>query len=391
MWNGIGAQFHLSAMRPLLSVPAVALLAAAAQAQAPRFVLPVDTSAVDVTMNHQYATSDTVALKMDVYRQKGAPRAGQPALIFFNRATGANRSGAFYLGWARAAASRGVVAVLPDLRDGREAQDFRLLVRHLVEHGAELGINPEALTVYAASGNVFAGFPAVEDPAMTGIKAAVMYYGSAPISTFRLDLPVLYVRAGLDRPALNRDITTLAAVAVSQNAPLVLLNHSSGYHGFEWANDDDATRDVIEQTLAFVKRVTAPGYRTALRAGIAEATAAGHVISGKFGDAATVYREMLTTRPDDARLRLSFGEALLGDSQFAAACAEFEKLKGKGLGPRDLGLPAARACMQKGDPDAAIAWLKSIPTRFLPTQVRSVGVFAPLQSRADFVALFPSR
>ena len=36
-----------------------------------------------------------------------------------------------------------------------------------------------------------------------------------------------------------------------------------------------------------------------------------------------------------------------------------------------------RACMQKGDADAAIAWLKSIPTRFLPLQVQDEAVFAP--------------
>ena len=33
--------------------------------------------------------------------------------------------------------------------------------------------------------------------------------------------------------------------------------------------------------------------------------------------------------------------------------------------------------MQKGDADAAIAWLKSIPTRFLPLQVQNEAVFAP--------------
>jgi hypothetical protein len=82
------------------------------------------------------------------------------------------------------------------------------------------------------------------------------------------------------------------------------------------------------------------------------------------------------------------GTARLGDAQFAAACAELEKLKGKGLGPRDLGLPAARACVQSGDADAAVAWLGTIPSRFLPPQVENEAVFAPLRSREDFRALF---
>ena len=71
--------------------------------------------------------------------------------------------------------------------------------------------------------------------------------------------------------------------------------------------------------------------------------------------------------------------------------ANIEKLKGKGLGPRDLGLPAARACMLKGDADAAIAWLTTIPTRFLPPDVQTDAVFAPLRTREDFRALFSSR
>ena len=73
---------------------------------------------------------------------------------------------------------------------------------------------------------------------------------------------------------------------------------------------------------------------------------------------------------------------------FAAACTELEKLKGKGLGPRDLGVPAARACMQKGDADAAIAWLKSIPQRYLPHALEKDPIFAPIQNRPDFKALF---
>ena len=213
----------------------------------------------------------------------------------------------------------------------------------------------------------------------------------APISEFRRDLPVLWVRAGLDRPSVNQDITTLASLAVSQNAPVTLLNHALGYHGFEVFNDDDATRAVIEETIAFVRRATSPSFQAAMRRGIPEATAAGYIQTRDFGKAATIYAGLVAARPDDARLRLSYGEALLGNAQFGEACTELEKLKGKGLGPRDLGLPAARACMGKGDADAAIAWLKTIPTRFLPPDVQNEAVFAPLKSRDDFRALFPAR
>jgi hypothetical protein len=66
----------------------------------------------------------------------------------------------------------------------------------------------------------------------------------------------------------------------------------------------------------------------------------------------------------------------------------FDTLRDKGLGYRDLGLPAARACLQKGDPEAAVAWLRSIPPQFLPPSMRDDPAFAALKDRADFKALF---
>jgi len=359
-------------------------------AQELSFALRPASANVAVTKDVEYGRSDTATLRLDVYRPAGAAKA-YPTLIFFNGATGADRSQPFYAAWARAAASRGVVAILPDLHRGSEAADFQKLLAHLTTRGAAIGVDTAAIAVYAGSGNVYTAFPVVEDPKQTAVKAAVMYYGTGPITEFRLDLPVLYVRAGLDRPSVNQEITALASRAIAQNAPLTLVNHASGYHAFEMFNDDDASRDVIEQTIAFVRRSTSASFQAAMRRGIPEATAAGFIQTREFGKAAGIYASLVASRPDDSRLRLSYGEALLGNNQFGEACGEFEKLKGKGLGPRDLGLPAARACMQKGDADAAVAWLKTIPTRFLPTEVQDEAVFAPLKTREDFRALFTAR
>jgi hypothetical protein len=351
------------------------------------FTAPAEN--IIVATDVEYATSGTTRLAMDVYRPPTARGAKLPALVFFNRATGADRSGRFYSAWAKAAASNGLIGILPDLRDGSEAADFRLLIAYLERHAPELGV--DGIAVYAGSGNVFSAFPVVEDPALTSIKAAVMYYGSANVQQFRLDLPVLYVRAGLDRPSVNESISRLAALAVSQNAPLTLLNYSGGHHGFEGADVNHATRQVIDDTLEFVRRATSARYQSALHASLQEATAAGFVQTGKFHDAAATYAAMVIAHPDDARLRLAYGEALLGDGQAALACSEFDKLRDKGLGYRDLGLPASRACLQKGDPDAAIAWLRSIPARYLPRSTAEDPAYASIKDRADFRALFDRR
>ena len=374
-----------------LAVLAVATPFDSSAAQDPQIALRPASPNVLVTKNVEVGRVDTMTLRMDVYRPAGAASRPRPALIFFNSATGADRSDRFYTGWARAAASRGLIAILPDLRFGSQAADFQALMVYLTSRGAALGIDREAIAVYAGSGNVYSAFPIVEDPKQTAVKAAVMYYGTGPVTDFRLDLPVLYVRAGLDRPSVNQEITALASRAVAQNAPVTLLNNASGYHGFEMFNDDDATRDVMERTLDFVRRATSPSFQTAMRRGLPEATAAGFIQTGNFAKATPIYAQLVASRPNDTRLRLSYGESLLGNAQYSEACAEFEKLKGKGLGYRDLGLPAARACMQKGDAEAAIAWLKSIPSRFLPSTIQDDAVFAALKSREDFRALFAAR
>src|SRR5689334_10099521 len=364
------ARWRIRRMTSHLIAPLVALaiVAPGAPAQpqpqappqtAPPFALAPASAAVSVTKNVAYGRADTITLAMDVYRPSG-PLRPRATLIFFNRATGANRSQPFYASWAKAVASRGLVAILPDLREGSEPADFRMLIAHLVDRGAAIGVDRDAIAVYAGSGNVSTAFPVVEDSTLTAIKAAVMYYGTAPVKRFRADLPVLYVRAGLDRPNVNQEITSLAALAVSQNAPVTLLNHPSGYHAFEIFNDDDATRGVMEQTIEFVRRATSRAFQTGVHRGIAEATAAGYIQTREFGKAAAIFGHLLDEHPANLRLRLSYGEALLGNGQYAEACSELEKLRGKGLGPRDLGVPAARACMGKGDAEAAIAWLRTI-------------------------------
>lgn len=368
----------------------IGLSASSALAQPPKFAFPPPAPDVSVTSDVQYGRGDTTRLAMDVYQR---PRVGgqlRPVLIFFNRAVGAERKDPFWTAWARTAASRDIISILPDLRKGRDTSDFRTLLDYVMRRGTTLGIDTSAVAVYAASGNVRTAFPLFEQPELVSIKSAIIYYGTAAMTHFRRDLPVLYVRAGLDRPAVNQEITTLAALGIAQNAPVTLLNNPTGYHAFEIFNDDDATRAVIDQTLEFVRRTTAHSYQTALRSGLLEATAAGAVQTGDFREAASRYAELVRRRPNDARLALSYGEALFGDGQFAPACTTFAALKGRGLGPRDLGVPAARACARAGDTAAAIAWIQSIPPRFRPPELVNDSAFAGIRSRSDFLALFSS-
>ena len=105
---------------------------------------------ITVASDVEYGKSGETRLAMDVFKPAGAPSGRAPALVFFNRATGAERSQGFYGAWARAAASKGLIAILPDLRSGSEAADFRVLVAYLEAHGREQGI--DGVAVYAGLG-----------------------------------------------------------------------------------------------------------------------------------------------------------------------------------------------------------------------------------------------
>jgi hypothetical protein len=366
---------------------AILLLAAHVSTRQPRFFypLPPETDIV-VTKGLSYGPRQ---MELQMPRRSGS--APLPVLLFFYMTPPDMPRHPIYDAWARVAAASGLAAVLPDLLEANVAADFGSLLTYLSANGGRLGLDVTRIVVFAESANVSRALPLVQDPAETRVAAAVMYYGSAAVSEFRRDLPLLFVRAGLDRPPVNRGIADLMGRAIEQNAPATLLNHPSGHHGFEIVDDDSATRVMIDRTLAFAKEATEPAYQAAVRRGVTEAAAAALVMTGNFAGAAVRYGQLVSARPDDPILRLSYGEALLGAGEFATACAEFDKLKGKGLGARDLGLPAARACLQKGDQDVAISWLASIPRRFLPDEVQQDPAFAPLRSRPEFQALFVRR
>jgi hypothetical protein len=91
--------------------------------------------------------------------------------------------------------------------------------------------------------------------------------------------------------------------ALAANAPITIVNYSSGHHSFEGTDDGVITRDLIDQTADFVKRVTAPAYRAELVASVGVATAAAQVAAGDFRAAAATYATLVARKPEDAQLR----------------------------------------------------------------------------------------
>lgn len=213
---------------------AVVFLAAHVSSQPLQFFYPLPPVAdIVVTKGLSYGPAQ---MELQVPRRSdGAPL---PVVVFFYLTPPEMPRHPIYDAWGRVAAGNGLAAVLPDLRETSAGADFGSLLSYLSANAGRLGLDATRIVVFAESANVSRALPLVQDPGETRVAAAVMYYGSAVVSAFRRDLPMLFVRAGLDRPPVNRGIADLMGRAVEQNAPVTLLNHASGHHGFEIIDDD---------------------------------------------------------------------------------------------------------------------------------------------------------
>ena len=65
--------------------------------------------------------------------------------------------------------------------------------------------------------------------------------------------PLLVVRAGRDRLALNRTIEEFVTAAEARRLPIELVDHPDGHHAFDVLDDTDASRDAIRRVLAFLR------------------------------------------------------------------------------------------------------------------------------------------
>jgi dienelactone hydrolase len=360
-------------------------------AQVPQFVYSVPRGSFTVRNDMTYQGSSG-SLSFDLFRPANRKtRERLPVLVIFNGyGISLMRTSAQSQGWAKAAAAHGLAAITMEATQGHAAQDLDSLTGYLARHAAELGLDSGQIAVIAWSGNVSTGLETVENPNRHAIKAAVMYYGSGPFERARLDLPVLFVRAGLDQPDANHNLDVAISAGLTANAPWSILNYPAGHHGFDVVDDNDASGEMVEETFRFLHLVLSPTYQNTLRAGLPEASAASAFSTGDFARAVALYQPLVEAHPRDGHLLLAYGNALIGAKRYREARSFFDRVKVIGTaGPRDLAVPAARASALDNDPDAAMAWLKSIPQDIeLPATLENDSAFASLQGRADFRTLF---
>lgn len=52
---------------------------------------------------------------------------------------------------------------------------------------------------------------------------------------------------------INQAINVFVMEALAGNAPLELMNHSAGRHGFDILDDDERSREIITRAVAFAQ------------------------------------------------------------------------------------------------------------------------------------------
>jgi dienelactone hydrolase len=262
--------------------------------------------AVTVRRDVPYRTTDAGALGIDIYvppagvgrvlsdppTVSAATRPPYAAVVFatgFSDVGGRKMLGCAmkemesYIGWARLVAASGMVAVCYENRE--PVEDLRAVLRHVRKNSATLGVDPQRIGLIGFSGNGPATLSALmEDRALkcgalcspfmldldgaTGVADAQAQWKFAnpcagkTVDDLPQDLPLFIARAGRDQFAgLNDAIDRFVAKALARNLPITLVNHATGPHAFDTADDSETTREIIRRILSFMRLhlLPAPG------------------------------------------------------------------------------------------------------------------------------------
>jgi acetyl esterase/lipase len=172
----------------------------------------------------------------------------------------------------------GMVAIAYTNRD--PVADLQALFEHVHECARSLRIDPARIGIIAVSGNVPTALATImQDASRTPACAALGYgclldldgatdvadaarqFGFAnpgagrTLADLRRDVPLLITRAGRDQfPAMNASIDSFIRHGLIENLPMTLVNHAEGPHAFDLFDDSRTSRDILRQTLRFLRQ-----------------------------------------------------------------------------------------------------------------------------------------
>lgn len=241
---------------------------------------------VTVRRDVEYRKTDAGALTMDVYYPPDWKAGAQtPAVVIvagypdagLEKMLGCRfKDMGSTVGWAHLMAASGLVAITYTNRE--PAGDCNALLRHLRANSAALGIDGGRIGVWASSGNVPLALSLLMREAHDYLKCAALCYGlmmdldgatsvaqaaqmfgfanasaGKTVEDLRQNVPMFIVRAGQDNPQLNEVIDRFVAKSLARNLPVTFVNYPEAPHAFDLFLDNEASREVMRQVLAFLR------------------------------------------------------------------------------------------------------------------------------------------
>ncbi len=305
-----------------------------------------------------------------------------PILIFLNTIGSNARTWEIYKGWGKASAYEGIAAINYDTRPGKVVEDFDSLMAYLKRNEAELEIDPERIAVYAASANMNLGMQIMMDSTRKYIRAGLAHYGGSNTTKFRMDVPVFMVRAGLDNITTNLGVDDLAQRAINAGVSLTFHNYTGGHHGYEIEDDNDYSRFLIKQSLAFIKtHLMNPNL---YQSGMSEFTTP---IEELIRSAEQLVKEDI----HNAQNWQNLGRYQLRGKQFEKCLISYNEALKLGAGNfGDMGLKALEAAAELGDVKSAIFWTSRLQEVGWIGQwnVLDIKNYSRLKNYPDFISVY---
>lgn len=304
-------------------------------------------------------------LKIDIYTPPNA-KAGEklPAVVFLNaigdQPNSKLKDWGIYKSFPRLIAAHGLVGISMEADGAKVQESLRSLFDFLAREGDKHGIDGSRLGVYAASANTTQTIPyLMSENASRGIKAAALYYGvsPAPETKIRKDLPVLFILAEGDLPGnLGQQSLSLWQKVSEARAPWTLMFASNLPHAFDAFSDNDDSRRVVQQTIAFWKTHLEPVPQPAWKP-----SPAREIVAATYGSdyerTAGLLTKYTAENPNDSQGFLLLGRTLQQLKRYDEAVATFEKAQKLDVNnPRiDAGIGQIRFAQKRYD--AAVAHL----------------------------------
>lgn len=234
--------------------------------------------------NVTYQSVNGVDYTMNVYHPPNDGSKERPALVYvFGYPDGVEMIGGkmkdmnAYISWAKLTAAAGLASVQYETKE--PLRDIRKALEYIKENAESLNIDRNKIGLWVCSGNTPTALTILMDVSLDYPQCAVIYYGLMldwddelgiselskqvefaypdrvePFINMRKDVPIFMVRAGLDDvPNCNKSQDSFVKKALENNLPFTLINYRNGQHAFDLLDDNDETRRIIKQTLAFMK------------------------------------------------------------------------------------------------------------------------------------------